>query len=208
MLKEFKEFAMKGSVLDLAIGVIIGAAFGKIVTSMVEDLLMPVVGLVLGKIDFANLFISLNGTASDTGGRQEGGGANAELWLVPEQRDQLPDRGVRHLPGREADQPVQARARPRRRWACHQGVSVLPHDHSRDGDALPELHLRDADEGGGNSRVAFRRPCGNPARLFHTTWEAGGNALTWSEFRTGGSEPACRRPFPWSGCSRAGGAAG
>jgi len=66
MLKEFKEFAMKGSVLDLAIGVIIGAAFGKIVTSMVDDILTPVIGLVLGKIDFANLFISLNGQAYPT----------------------------------------------------------------------------------------------------------------------------------------------
>jgi large conductance mechanosensitive channel len=63
MLKEFKEFAMKGSVLDLAIGVIIGAAFGKIVTSLVEDVIMPPIGMVMGKVDFANLFISLNGQA-------------------------------------------------------------------------------------------------------------------------------------------------
>jgi large conductance mechanosensitive channel len=66
MLKEFKEFAMKGNVLDLAIGVIIGAAFGKIVTSVVEDLLMPLIGLILGKVDFANLFVSLNGTSYPT----------------------------------------------------------------------------------------------------------------------------------------------
>ena len=56
MLKEFREFAMKGSVVDLAIGVIIGAAFGKIVDSLVKDLIMPPVGLLLGKVDFANLF--------------------------------------------------------------------------------------------------------------------------------------------------------
>jgi len=62
MLKEFKEFAMKGSVLDLAIGVIIGAAFGKIVTSLVEDVLMPPIGLLVGKIDFSNLFINLSST--------------------------------------------------------------------------------------------------------------------------------------------------
>jgi len=61
MLKEFKEFAMRGSVLDLAIGVIIGAAFGKIVTSFVSDLLMPPLGLILGKMDFANFFIDLSG---------------------------------------------------------------------------------------------------------------------------------------------------
>jgi large conductance mechanosensitive channel len=61
MLKEFKEFAMKGNVLDLAIGVIIGAAFGKIVTSLVEDIIMPPLGLLLGKVDFSNLFINLSG---------------------------------------------------------------------------------------------------------------------------------------------------
>jgi len=61
MWKEFKEFALRGSVLDLAIGIIIGAAFGKIITSFVNDILMPPVGLVLGKVNFANLFINLSG---------------------------------------------------------------------------------------------------------------------------------------------------
>ena len=61
MFKEFKEFAMRGSVIDLAIGLIIGAAFGKIVTSFVNDILMPPIGLVLGNVDFANLFITLKG---------------------------------------------------------------------------------------------------------------------------------------------------
>ena len=61
MWKEFKEFILRGSVLDLAIGIIIGAAFGKIVTSFVNDVLMPPVGLLLGKVDFANLFINLSG---------------------------------------------------------------------------------------------------------------------------------------------------
>jgi large conductance mechanosensitive channel len=61
MLKEFKAFAMRGNVLDLAIGVIIGGAFGKIVTSFVADVIMPLIGLILGKINFANLFINLNG---------------------------------------------------------------------------------------------------------------------------------------------------
>ena len=66
MLSEFKKFIMRGNVLDLAIGVIIGAAFGKIVNSMVNDLLMPLIGLALGKIDFSSLFVSLNGTAYNT----------------------------------------------------------------------------------------------------------------------------------------------
>lgn len=59
MLKEFKEFALKGNVMDLAVGVIIGAAFGKIVDSVVNDLIMPVVGRVLGGLDFSNYFLAL-----------------------------------------------------------------------------------------------------------------------------------------------------
>ena len=59
MMKEFKEFALKGNVIDLAVGVIIGAAFSKIVDSVVGDLIMPVIGAVIGKIDFSNLFVVL-----------------------------------------------------------------------------------------------------------------------------------------------------
>jgi large conductance mechanosensitive channel len=61
MLREFREFAMRGSVVDLAVGIIIGAAFGKIVSSLVNDLLMPPIGLLLGRVDFSNLFINLSG---------------------------------------------------------------------------------------------------------------------------------------------------
>lgn len=60
MLKEFKEFIMRGNVLDLAVGIIIGAAFGKIVTSFVNDIIMPPIGLLLGKVDFSSLFINLS----------------------------------------------------------------------------------------------------------------------------------------------------
>ena len=66
MFKEFKEFAVKGNAVDLAVGLIIGAAFGKIVTSLVNDILMPPLGLLLGKVDFSNLFINLSGTQVDT----------------------------------------------------------------------------------------------------------------------------------------------
>jgi large conductance mechanosensitive channel len=59
MLKEFREFAVKGSVVDMAVGIIIGAAFGKIVDSLVKDLVMPPIGLALGKVDFHNLFVVL-----------------------------------------------------------------------------------------------------------------------------------------------------
>ena len=61
MWKEFKAFAMKGSVLDLAVGVIIGAAFGKIVASFVSDILMPPLGMLLGHVNFSNLFLNLSG---------------------------------------------------------------------------------------------------------------------------------------------------
>jgi large conductance mechanosensitive channel len=61
MLKEFKEFIMRGNVIDLAVAVVIGAAFGKIVTSFVEDILMPPIGMALGGADFSNLFINLSG---------------------------------------------------------------------------------------------------------------------------------------------------
>ena len=59
MLKEFKEFAMRGNVVDMAVGIIIGAAFGKIVDSLVKDLIMPPIGLLMGKVDFSNLFAVL-----------------------------------------------------------------------------------------------------------------------------------------------------
>jgi large conductance mechanosensitive channel len=66
MLKEFKEFAMRGSVLDLAVGVIIGAAFGKIVSSVVDDVLMPPLGRLIGHVDFSNLFLNLSDKSYET----------------------------------------------------------------------------------------------------------------------------------------------
>src|SRR5512146_516390 len=62
MWKEFKEFIMRGNVMDLAVGIVIGAAFGAIVTSLVKDIIMPPIGLLLGKINFTDLFINLSGT--------------------------------------------------------------------------------------------------------------------------------------------------
>jgi len=66
MLKEFKEFAVKGNVMDMAIGIIIGAAFGTIVKSLVDDIIMPVVGIITGGVDFTNIFITLKGDAQPT----------------------------------------------------------------------------------------------------------------------------------------------
>jgi large conductance mechanosensitive channel len=61
MLREFREFAMRGNLLDMAIGIVIGAAFGRIISSLVNDVIMPPIGLVLGGFDFANLFVALRG---------------------------------------------------------------------------------------------------------------------------------------------------
>ena len=66
MLKEFKAFAMRGNVLDMAVGIIIGAAFGRIITSLVNDILMPPIGLLVGKVDFSGLFLSLSGKSYAT----------------------------------------------------------------------------------------------------------------------------------------------
>ena len=75
MLKEFKAFAMRGNVLDLAVGIVIGAAFGKIVSSFVDDVLMPLVGMALGKTDMRNLFIDLSGAGHATLAEAKAAGA-------------------------------------------------------------------------------------------------------------------------------------
>ena len=75
MLKEFKEFAMRGNVLDMAVGIILGASFGGIVTSLVNDILMPPIGLVLGRVDFSNLFISLTSRHFETVAAAKAAGA-------------------------------------------------------------------------------------------------------------------------------------
>ncbi len=66
MLKEFKEFAMRGNVLDMAVGIIIGAAFGNIVNSFVNDVMMPPIGLLVGQVDFSNLFVNLSSKSVDS----------------------------------------------------------------------------------------------------------------------------------------------
>src|ERR1700685_3322522 len=75
MFKEFKEFAMRGNVLDMAVGIIIGAAFGQIVNSFVADIMMPPIGRLVGHVDFSNLFLSLSGTHYDTVAAAKAAGA-------------------------------------------------------------------------------------------------------------------------------------
>ncbi len=82
MLKDFKEFAVKGNVVDMAVGVVIGGAFGKIVTSLVNDIIMPLVGLLVGGMDFTNLFITLDGSSFSTlAEAQEAGAATLNYGL-------------------------------------------------------------------------------------------------------------------------------
>lgn len=81
MLKEFKEFALKGNALDLAVGVIIGAAFGAVVSSLVDDIIMPPIGLLLGGVDFSELFVVLDGEG-DFNTIQQAKEAGAATWNI------------------------------------------------------------------------------------------------------------------------------
>ena len=82
MLKEFKEFAMRGNVLDMAVGIIIGAAFGKIVSSFVADIIMPPIGVLLGGVDFTEIFINLSGGTYETlAAAQQAGAATMNVGV-------------------------------------------------------------------------------------------------------------------------------
>jgi len=96
MIQEFKSFALKGNVMDLAVGVIIGGAFSTIVNSIVKDLIMPVVGLVTGGLDFSRL----------VQGFADGGCRRVRLWLVHYRADQLHHPGVHHFPDGQVHQQV------------------------------------------------------------------------------------------------------
>ena len=136
MLKEFKAFAMRGNVLDLAVGIIIGAAFGTIVKSLVDDVIMPPIGLVLGNVDFSTCsWCSRKGprppapyaTLADAqGGRRR----HRELRTLPQQRPDLPHHCLRRVPASCAPptgmKPPEAAAA-----AEHEGLPLLP-----DGDPV------------------------------------------------------------------------
>ncbi len=126
MLKEFREFAVKGNAVDLAVGIIIGAAFGKIVSSLVEDVIMPPIGYVLGGVDFSGLFLALNGesypslpAAKDAGAPVIGYGTFANtvinflivafaVFMLVKWINNL-----RRMTGMEEDAPVEAPEPPR-----------------------------------------------------------------------------------------------
>ncbi len=125
MFSEFKKFAMRGNVLDLAVGVIIGASFSGIVNSLVKDVIMPPIGLALGGVDFSNFFLVIKGGPKESGALCHPGGCGQgqcrddQLRPVRQCRYQLPDRRLRAVPAGAPDQPAAGRRRrkppPRRR---------------------------------------------------------------------------------------------
>ena len=107
MLQEFKKFAMRGNVVDLAIGVIIGAAFGKIIDSLVNDIIMPIIGRIFGGLDFTNYFIGLTpaaNQAADLRRRQEGR-RHPGLRPVHHRHGELPDHRLGAVPGDQGHEP-------------------------------------------------------------------------------------------------------
>ena len=140
ILSEFKAFAIKGNVIDLAVGFVVGAAFGKIVTSFTTDILMPPIGLALGAVDFSNLFINLSSKHYDTIAAAKAAGAptlNIGLFL-----NTIIDFRYNRVRGLHAGQMDQSSDRRRQARAGHdQGLSVL---RDRDPDrrhAMPALHV-------------------------------------------------------------------
>src|SRR5262245_42087116 len=110
MLKEFKEFALKGNVVDMAIGIIIGAAFSTIVRSLVDDIVMPPLGVITGGVDFSNMFISLNGEHYGSLVQARQAGPYHQFWVV-----QLSDCGLRPVHGGQRHEPAEAQAGGRAR---------------------------------------------------------------------------------------------
>jgi large conductance mechanosensitive channel protein len=132
IVKEFKDFAMKGSVIDLAVGVIIGGAFGKIVSSLVDDVMMPVLGLITGKIDFSNLFLvirrpeGVDQAFNTVKAAKEAGATVLSYGMFLNNIVQFYHRRFRHLHRHQADQPPETRrGRPADRRAAPSGSAPV-----------------------------------------------------------------------------------
>lgn len=120
MLREFKEFAMRGNVVDMAVGIIIGAAFGRIVTSLVNDVVMPPIGLLMGNMDFSNLFVALDGESYASLAAAEAAGApvvkyglfinNVLDFLIVAFAIFMVIRGMNKLRRKQEEQPAEAPA--------------------------------------------------------------------------------------------------
>jgi hypothetical protein len=121
MMTEFKEFAMRGNVIDLAVGVVIGAAFGKIVTALVDKVIMPPLGLLIGGVDFSKMAIVLKDATVDAAGKDVPR-RRIGIWRVHQCTGPVRDRGLRHIPRGQGDQPHAQEARgsprPRPRKTC------------------------------------------------------------------------------------------
>src|SRR2546426_4862087 len=147
MLNEFKAFISRGNVVDLAVGVIVGASFGTIVTSLVNDILMPPNAsdrpAARGRGLQGFLREPLGAVVSNARRREDGGRPDAQLRRVPECADQLPHRVVRGLPAGPAGEPPVPEAGGR--GPGHQGVRLVRDVDSRGSEALPALHLESGD---------------------------------------------------------------
>ena len=121
MMSEFKEFAMRGNVIDLAVGVVIGAAFGKIVTALVDKIIMPPIGLLIGGVDFSKWVITLKAATMDAAGKEVPAVVHRHR-RIPQHPDPVHDHRVRDLHGGQGDQPDEQaqgrKRRPQRRKTC------------------------------------------------------------------------------------------
>ena len=141
MISEFKEFIMRGNVMDMAVGVIVGGAFNTIVSSLVDDIIMPVISLATGKIDFTNLFFALDGgsykSLAQAKGRRSGG---IRIRQLHPERPAVPDRRVRPVPCHQGhEQTAQAGAGS---GTDHQDLPVLQERGADRGDQMRILHQR------------------------------------------------------------------
>ena len=142
MFKEFKEFAMRGNVIDMAVGIIIGAAFGKIVSAFVADVLMPPIGLLLGKVVFSNLFVNLNGQSfPSVVAAKAAGDATLDYGIFFGFGYRLSDRGLCDLPVDQAGQPAHAQKGRGRVGAGGRRVPARPCANPDQGDPLCALRV-------------------------------------------------------------------
>ena len=146
MFKEFKEFAMKGNVVDMAVGIIIGGAFGTIVKSLVDNVLMPPVGLLLGGGGFLRLLPSPEGRGEARPLQHTGRGSGCGRRLpqfrpLLECGHQLHHRGLRAVHAHQRDEPAEAGAGGAGGGAHHQGLSLLPYGYTHPCNAVPQLHV-------------------------------------------------------------------
>ncbi len=136
MLKEFKEFALRGNVVDMAVGIIIGAAFSTIVKSLVDDIIMPPIGVVTGGVDFSNMFVALNGEHYESLAQaRQAGAATVNFGVFINNVISFTDRGFRSVHGDQGHEPVapQAGGGAGHRAAALAGGAAAPADPRRPG---------------------------------------------------------------------------